>query len=64
MEKLTRDQFIPNDCFASSNLFFSSYHNQGECNFQIVTGYNMSGKSTYLKSIALVSIMAHIGSFG
>ncbi|CAJ0749612.1 21846_t:CDS:10 [Entrophospora sp. SA101] len=45
------DPFIPNDTFASNAT-----------NFQIITGPNMSGKSTYLKQIALMSIMSQIGS--
>lgn len=32
-------------------------------NFIILTGPNMSGKSTYMKQIALIIIMAHIGSY-
>ncbi|KAI8981084.1 muts domain V-domain-containing protein [Pilobolus umbonatus] len=44
-------ELTPNDTFAS----FSS-------NFQFVTGPNMSGKTTYLRQIALLSIMAQIGS--
>lgn len=44
-------EFVANDAFASQT-----------CRFQIVTGPNMSGKSTYLRQIALLSIMAQIGS--
>lgn len=51
------------------------YHNKGEFvpndfildnesnRLLIITGPNMSGKSTYLRSSALISIMAHCGSF-
>ncbi|KAK1779469.1 muts domain V-domain-containing protein [Copromyces sp. CBS 386.78] len=31
--------------------------------FQVITGGNMSGKSTFIKSIALIQIMAQMGSF-
>ncbi|KAH8548819.1 muts 4 [Umbelopsis sp. PMI_123] len=51
-ERLSCNQFIPNDVFASDTT-----------NFQNVTGPNMSGKSTYLRTIAMLVIMAHIGSF-
>uniref|UniRef100_A0A8C4ZM56 MutS homolog 4 n=1 Tax=Gadus morhua TaxID=8049 RepID=A0A8C4ZM56_GADMO len=40
----------------------NSYISDG-ANFVIVTGPNMSGKSTYLKQVALCQIMAQIGSF-
>lgn len=51
-EKILKDKFVPNDTYASP-----------QSRFQIITGCNMSGKSTYIRSIALMAIMAHIGCF-
>ncbi|CAK7219798.1 MutS protein msh4 [Sporothrix curviconia] len=41
---------IPNDYFVTA-----------ESRFQIITGQNMSGKSTYIRAIAMLQIMAQIG---
>jgi len=51
-EKIHADKFVPNDVYASQ-----------QNRFQIITGCNMSGKSTYIRSIALMAVMAQIGSF-
>lgn len=51
-ERIYSSQFITNDIYASEST-----------SFQIVTGPNMSGKSTYLRTVALLSVMAQIGSF-
>ncbi|PWA85706.1 DNA mismatch repair protein [Artemisia annua] len=53
METMLQDSFVPND----TNL-----HADGEyC--QIVTGPNMGGKSCYIRQVALIAIMAQVGSF-
>ncbi|MBE5744455.1 MAG: DNA mismatch repair protein MutS [Clostridiales bacterium] len=53
VESVSNNQFIPND----TNL-----HSNGN-RMMIITGPNMAGKSTYMRQVALITIMAHIGSF-
>ncbi|HVF29752.1 MAG TPA: DNA mismatch repair protein MutS [Pyrinomonadaceae bacterium] len=53
VEASLRDSFVPNDV----------YLNNSTDRLLIVTGANMGGKSTILRQIALIQIMAQIGSF-
>ncbi|HEX3000036.1 MAG TPA: DNA mismatch repair protein MutS, partial [Armatimonadota bacterium] len=47
------DRFVPNDVLL----------NREDHRLLVITGPNMSGKSTYLRQVALITLMAQIGSF-
>ncbi len=48
-----QEKFVPNDTFL----------NDQEQRLLLITGPNMAGKSTYMRQVALIVIMAQIGSF-
>ena len=50
---LTRDLFVPND----------TELNHRDCEIMLITGPNMAGKSTYMRQVALLALMAQVGSF-
>lgn len=50
---LIDSSFVPNDTYLSNN----------DAQLIILTGPNMAGKSTYLKQVALIVLLAQIGSF-
>ncbi|HKN17671.1 MAG TPA: DNA mismatch repair protein MutS, partial [Candidatus Sulfotelmatobacter sp.] len=47
------ERFVPNDLFLDASTH----------NIVVLTGPNMGGKSTYLRQVALIVIMAQMGSF-
>lgn len=49
---LQLQEYVPNDCFMDE-----------ERELLLITGPNMSGKSTYMRQVALTSILAQIGCF-
>lgn len=52
VEKAGKERFIPNDTLLN--------HNE---RLMLITGPNMAGKSTYIRQVALIVIMAQMGSF-
>ena len=54
VETYLKDQeFIPND----------TYLNQDSDKIMIITGPNMAGKSTFMRQVAVITLLAHVGSF-
>jgi DNA mismatch repair protein MSH3 len=53
VEQLVLDAFVPNDIDLSSDAIRAL----------LITGPNMGGKSSYVRSVALIAIMAQIGSY-
>ncbi len=53
VEAISKERFVPNDTLLDN----------GENRCEIITGPNMAGKSTYMRQVALIAIMGHIGSF-
>jgi DNA mismatch repair protein MutS len=53
------DQTLPAGTFVPNDVRFSP----AEGVFWLITGPNMSGKSTFIRQVALVTLLAHVGSF-
>ena len=53
------EAFLKDNSFISNDTFLSSPDDQ----IMIITGPNMAGKSTYMRQVAIITFMAHIGSF-
>lgn len=46
------NDYVPNDCKLDKDNFI-----------YLITGPNMSGKSTYMRQVAIISIMAQMGAY-
>ena len=51
--RMTDTPFVPNDCHLDAN----------DGQIALITGPNMAGKSTYIRQVALLVLMAQMGSF-
>ena len=52
IDKVSNMDYVTNDCVMDSSI-----------NTLLITGPNMSGKSTYMRQLAIIIIMAQMGSF-
>ena len=48
---MDHNDYVPNDCNLDNDTFI-----------YLITGPNMSGKSTYMRQVAIISIMAQMGA--
>lgn len=52
VEKVSNQEYVSNDCVMDSSI-----------HTLLITGPNMSGKSTYMRQLAIIVILAQMGSF-
>ena len=52
VERVSKNSYVSNDCIMNSDV-----------NTLLITGPNMSGKSTYMRQLAIIIIMGQMGSF-
>ena len=53
VEAISKERFVPNDTLLDNA--------DNRC--AVITGPNMAGKSTYMRQVALIVLMAHVGAF-
>ncbi len=55
LQRTLGDNFVPNDAILGST--------EQPARLALITGPNMAGKSTYIRQVALIVLLAHTGSF-
>lgn len=53
------EKMLPTGSFVQNDTFMDKQENR----LSIITGPNMAGKSTYMRQVALITLMAQVGSF-
>ncbi len=53
LKTIGKQKFVPNDCYLDGT----------NVQINVITGPNMGGKSTYMRMVAILAILAHMGSF-
>jgi len=53
------EKMLPSGSFVENNTYLNKEDNR----LSIITGPNMAGKSTYMRQVALITLMAQVGSF-
>ena len=53
------EKILPSGSFVQNDTYLDKVENR----LSIITGPNMAGKSTYMRQVALITLMAQIGSF-
>lgn len=70
LDELLREKFVPNDCRLNCAEAGGGEEEDGSAEgdeprktLALITGPNMAGKSTYIRQSALLTILAHTGSY-